>query len=232
MSRGKGVNPLLPQDASARQRRAEALELRVAGLRQAEIARRVGVTQPQVSRMIKQALHEREVAGVDQLRAVEALRIDGLHAAFWPSATERRDVGAAHVILKASDRRSKLLGLDQGGEGGADGVRHEYFAYAMVDLAEAASDELERWETAQREDIAWQQSHDALLPPRVVTDATIPLPPGSTYEDAQRAVTAAVDAAIGPRPDGAPRLILKIIIAERHYRPVTRGRDVPEPVNG
>lgn len=100
-----------------------AIQLRIAGLTEREIAQKVGLSQSRVSRIIKQALQQRRQQSADELRAVEGARVEELHRALWPSAL-KGNLGAANVVLKAADRRARLFGLDEGsGEAGAGDSR-------------------------------------------------------------------------------------------------------------
>jgi DNA-binding CsgD family transcriptional regulator len=218
MSRTPGSREVSPADANATARRASCLDLRVAGMTQAEIGRRVGLSQSQVSRAIRQALAERTAAGVDELRAVESARLDALHRAFWVPAL-KADVGAAHVTLKAMDRRSKLLGLDLGGPGDGGVVHHDYFASVAIHITDEASAELAAWEVEQTADTAWQTRADAPVPAHLAVNTSVPLPAGTTQAQAVSAVAEAVAQAAGPLPPDAPPLQMRLVIMARHYRP-------------
>lgn len=116
MARTPGSQSLMPKDVNARHRAVTALQLRCAGMTEAEIALRVGLSQSRVSRIIRDELHRQASAATDDLRALEVRRADELQKALWGRAIQG-NIGAANVVLKASDRRSRLLGLDEGGDG-------------------------------------------------------------------------------------------------------------------
>lgn len=118
MARTLGTRSLMPRDVNAAARAAQVMQLRIGGMSEREIAERVGLSQSRVSRIIKGALATQRKADSDELRALEAERVDALHRAMWPKALHG-DTGAAGVVLRASERRSRLLALDAGGEGGS-----------------------------------------------------------------------------------------------------------------
>lgn len=98
--------------AVAAHRRAQVVELdTTTDLTHEEIAARVGYAhRGNVSRALWQALDERTVEAVDELRALELYRLDRLQQALWEDAVSG-DVGAIDAVLKIIDRRIKLLGL-------------------------------------------------------------------------------------------------------------------------
>lgn len=129
MARTKGAKLL---DAAYESRKAQALELRIRGFNQVEIAEMVGVNQSTVSRMLRKALKERQAAGVDDLRALEGARLDELHKALFKQAV-KGDVSSAAVVVRVADRRARLFGLDAHTEGG-ETMRHYTFG-AYVGMA-------------------------------------------------------------------------------------------------
>ncbi len=99
--------------AYARLKRARAVELLGQGMSYDEIAQAVGyVHRGSAHRAVYQALAEREVDAVDDLRALEVARLDGLQAALWDSAMGG-DARAAIAILKRISSRIRLLDLDR-----------------------------------------------------------------------------------------------------------------------
>jgi hypothetical protein len=91
------------------------LELRSAGLSFREIARELKVAPATAYKAVARGLAAvnagcREQA--QELRALEALRLDQLQAALWERATDG-DVRAIDRILRIMERRARLLGLDE-----------------------------------------------------------------------------------------------------------------------
>ena len=107
------------------------------GLSQAEIGLRLGVKQSRVSQMIKEALHERPVLGVDTLRQLEDARIDALQSEMWTHA-QRGNVGAAGVVARLFDRRAAMLGLDE--PKNTDGFGPRQFVTVAVGLEQNVID--------------------------------------------------------------------------------------------
>jgi hypothetical protein len=98
--------------AVAAHRRAQVVELATTtDLTYDQIAERVGYRhRGNVSRALSRALAERTAEAVDELRALEMVRLDQLQLALWPQV-EAGSVRAAETVLKIIDRRIKLLGL-------------------------------------------------------------------------------------------------------------------------
>jgi transcriptional regulator with XRE-family HTH domain len=93
------------------ERHREWIELRRAGISEQEIARRYGVTQQAVSKILLKYVRNLSAPAADDLRKLESERLDHLWAALVPGI----GVGDPRAILaavKVSERRSKLLGLD------------------------------------------------------------------------------------------------------------------------
>lgn len=207
MARTKGKQPL---DVNAIQRRNMALELRIRGHSQRQIAQAVGVSQPQVSRMIAKALHEQQAEHVDDLRAIEGERMERLHAAMWKPATEQGNVGAANVIVRASERRSKLLGLDIAKDSdGGGAMRCDYFAHVVV----ATTDEADRVFAEMEAAIARDKPY---MHAETVVDSTVDVSPDVTSMEQAKAVALAQVKASMPTPP----LRMKVIILARSYMPV------------
>lgn len=110
--RTPGAREIQPDDVNAATRRALALKMRGEGCSQREIAEAIGVSQSMVSKMVRRGLAEhRQDEGTQLLRGVEAERLERLHRTFAPRS-DRGSTGAARIVIQASERRSKLLGLD------------------------------------------------------------------------------------------------------------------------
>lgn len=94
------------------ERERQALDLRRAGITYDVIASRLGYTnrsaaKKAVMRGIARTLQE----SADELRTVEADRLDRMQAAAWTGAM-RGDDKALVTVLKIMERRARLLGLD------------------------------------------------------------------------------------------------------------------------
>jgi transcriptional regulator with XRE-family HTH domain len=211
----------LPRDAAYAHRQARALELRIAGCSQAEIAAQVGVSQPAVSRMIKRALRDRQAQGVDSLRALEHARGEALHKQMWRYA-EKGSTSAAMVLARLMDRRAKMLGLDPQGNGQGVGVQHDYFAQVLVATTEEAEDVFAQHRAAVMAD----QPSMHTVP---VLETTAELGEVTSTQEAADAAERLV-ANVTPEP---ARLQMRVYIFARTYTPfgpveATRAMDVNE----
>lgn len=92
-------------------RDAKAVALRASGATYREIAATLGVSLHAAHDAVKRALAAVPVESVDALRAVEGERLDHIWAALAPAALGG-DEKAAAVLVRISDRRAKLFGLD------------------------------------------------------------------------------------------------------------------------
>jgi transposase-like protein len=98
--------------AIAQHKKAQAVELMLNGTSYDDIARQVGYShRGSAHRAVRQALHDREVAAIDQLRTQEVARLDALQALMWPLA-EAGDVHAAASVLRIVEQRVRILGLE------------------------------------------------------------------------------------------------------------------------
>mgnify|MGYP000884396735 CR=1 FL=1 len=107
---------------SKRDRRLQALELRKSGATFEQIGTALGVAKGSAYKMVAKALREREIPHVDELRKLEAERLDSLQFNLWTRA-RNGELGAIDRVVKILERRAKLLGLDVdrlevGGPGG------------------------------------------------------------------------------------------------------------------
>jgi len=81
------------------------------GLTFQEVADREGyASRGTVHRIVQQTLAQHEVEGIEELRALELARLDGIQAAFYEDAVAG-DVRAAEVVLKVVAARTRLLQL-------------------------------------------------------------------------------------------------------------------------
>lgn len=108
---------------SAMDNRAKALDLRRAGASLRDIAKALGVSHQSAKRYIDTAisdLHNSQNQKTEDYRAVELDRLERLHMALWQRAIGGKrdgvdippDYAAVDRLVRISERRSKLLGLD------------------------------------------------------------------------------------------------------------------------
>lgn len=113
-------SPMDPTNLDASQRAREALELRRRGKQWAEIADELGYAdRASAYNAAKRLLDRTEFEAVEEYRAIEADRLDEAHriqAEALEQLAKSRALDAippaVSALVKISDRRSKLLGLD------------------------------------------------------------------------------------------------------------------------
>lgn len=120
------------------QQKAKAVELRAEGNTYAEIASLLEISPGQAATMVKQALTETIQEPADELRRLEALRIERMWKIAWPKSQVehfRGPFGAMDTqgewfdrCVKLMERRSKLLGLDAAQEISFPELRAALFA--------------------------------------------------------------------------------------------------------
>lgn len=115
------------RDLADAQAEAEAISLRTQGLTYRAIAERMACDTSTAWRRCQRALQAAPVEAASEHRALELLRLDALHAAFWPKALEG-NAQAAKLILATMERRARLLGLDRPTQ-----VTLEHFSSADID---------------------------------------------------------------------------------------------------
>jgi hypothetical protein len=102
-----------PRRIKAAERTTQALALRRGGLTYEVIAKQLGFRSAQAAwAAVARALKDAKVEAVAQYRAMELQRLDALTAAMWPHAM-KGIIGAVRECRKLSERRARLLGLDQ-----------------------------------------------------------------------------------------------------------------------
>lgn len=138
-SRTRRQRPLTPSALRVEDRRALAWDLRLEGLSQAEIALRLGVDRSTIARDIRKARDSRRAEAGDDLRQLEADRLDQLQQAVWNQAREG-DVPAVHAALAVLQRRAQLEGLDKGRTG--DGLASRSVFMVLIGIPEY--DQLDR----------------------------------------------------------------------------------------
>lgn len=95
-----------------RTRAAAALRLRATGVSFAEIAAQLGYpSENAANKAVLTALRREVHEEANQLRTLEGLRLDDLHAAAWDKAMTG-DPAAIGCVLRIMERRARLFGLD------------------------------------------------------------------------------------------------------------------------
>ncbi len=100
-----------PSDINARERMNQALSLRKAGASLDQVATACGyASKSGAHKAIRRALSELPRENAEELRALELARLDELLMSYWQRA--KKDVNAAHLVLKIAAQRAQLLGLN------------------------------------------------------------------------------------------------------------------------
>ncbi len=101
------------------EKRTQVLELRRAGASLRDMERALGIDKNTAKRYLDEAMADLQAAQnekAEATRAVELDRLERLHMALWPKAVGGKDVppdyAAVDRLVRISERRSKLLGLD------------------------------------------------------------------------------------------------------------------------
>ena len=95
------------------ERLKKAIDLRKAGHTYETIAEQCGWNSPQAAhKAVQKALTDTLREASDDLRTLEALRIDRMLAGLWPKAITG-NAAAVRAVISLMDRRARLLGLDQ-----------------------------------------------------------------------------------------------------------------------
>ena len=92
-------------------RRAEALAYKLAGLPNAQIAERMGVSESGVIDLINRTLERATNKAAEEMRDIENARLDRAQAAIWTKVLAG-DTKAVDTFLRISQRRARLNGLD------------------------------------------------------------------------------------------------------------------------
>lgn len=104
----------LPQEVERQVTIGKALELRIGGANYRQIAGALKVSVGTAHAYVNEGLEQLRGANADaveQLRYLEAARLDSLLVSLW---SRRDSPRVADTILRISERRSRLLGLDVG----------------------------------------------------------------------------------------------------------------------
>ncbi|MFM9594100.1 hypothetical protein ACKI16_23885 [Streptomyces scabiei] len=104
------------QRAAAARKRAEATQLRIAGVDWATIADRVGYASPgaactAVGEALKANLREQD-QNVEELRALGVAKVNRLQAAFWTEAVVKKDIKAAKIVLECIRQEARFQGTE------------------------------------------------------------------------------------------------------------------------
>src|SRR3954453_6371409 len=97
--------------ALAAERRSRAVEMALTGSSYQAIADELGyANRGTVYRLVKNALEDRQVETIDELRQLEVDRLDALQVAMWDDAMNG-DVRAVTAVVRIMHLRAKILGL-------------------------------------------------------------------------------------------------------------------------
>ncbi|GJO51402.1 hypothetical protein NJB1604_39400 [Mycobacterium marinum] len=126
--------------ATERIRAAETLRLRLSGMTWEAIAAQLNYRSPGGPRMaVERLLGRIEAEAIGELRKIEGRRLDELQAAVWDKA-RAGDCDAIRTVLRISERRSKLLGLDAPVTLAVEGITEAEFARAAAELLAVTGD--------------------------------------------------------------------------------------------
>jgi hypothetical protein len=90
----------------------KAVEMRLAGANLTEIAEALGYSAPSSAyRAVMRAISRDSQEDIDELRRLEAARLDAATAAIWPQVLDG-DLQAVRTYVRISARRARMLGLD------------------------------------------------------------------------------------------------------------------------
>lgn len=98
---------------SSSQKKQIALDMRLSGHSEWDIAKALNVSQPRISQILKEILIERTQAIAemgDELRTLELERLDVMMLAWYAKA--QQDTRALEGFLRIMERRNKLMGLE------------------------------------------------------------------------------------------------------------------------
>lgn len=99
-------------EAVSREREARCFELRKTGATFATIGSQLGITESGAQRAFRRALRRYPPQdGVDEARALEAVRLDAMQEGVWPRAASGEEK-AIDRVLAIMKRRAELFGLD------------------------------------------------------------------------------------------------------------------------
>jgi hypothetical protein len=96
---------------TARQREARALDLRQGGATYAQIGRQLGCCESRAWRIVQRALRRVVADPLEELRRLEALRLDALHMAMWPHAMAGKGWAVDRVLAIMQRRAPEPVNL-------------------------------------------------------------------------------------------------------------------------
>lgn len=138
---GRGESKTSQRRLQAHARAVQALELRKAGATYDAIAKRLGVTDAAVIKMVRNLLAETARQPADDVRELELHRLDTMILGLWQQARSG-DVQAIDRVLKIMDRRASYMGLDAPKQVRVDIVERvrQYAAMFGIDPEEAVAE--------------------------------------------------------------------------------------------
>lgn len=113
--RGKGESIYSGRRVAAKLKRAEAVELRIAGLSWAAIGEKLDVSSSMARKYVETACREVVAENVDQLRAIQGAQLNVILATLWPrviDADHKDNTWCIDRALKVFERQAALFGLD------------------------------------------------------------------------------------------------------------------------
>lgn len=123
------LNRTRPSQIKATEMRAEAVKLRKMGLGYPQIAERLGYNSRQAAfQAVTTALRdirEETADDADDLRTLELERLDHLWQIAFTEALTNRNMRAIDTLLRISERRAKLEGLDRADTRIADALQQQ-----------------------------------------------------------------------------------------------------------
>jgi hypothetical protein len=129
------------------ERRSKALELRIAGASFEQIGQALGIATSAAWKHVTSALDQTKAKlaeNAERVRAIEVRRLDAIVMSLWG---RRSDPRHADTILRAMDRRARLLGLDAPTRAELSGPGGGPIVQTTSDLAGLTNDELGQLET-------------------------------------------------------------------------------------
>jgi hypothetical protein len=143
-----------PRAIQAAERKADAINLRMAGASYQEIADQLGYADHTGARKaVLTAMSMKVIEPVKLMRRLELYRLDELQSAVYPRAMEG-DLKALGAVLKIMERRAALMGLDSPKK-----VNINAYAYNMA-KQHGLSDEDARAAASMAQELATQMEND------------------------------------------------------------------------
>ncbi len=121
--RTSAQSPTKPRHVQARERELRAVRLRTQGLTFAAIGAELGVSHQAAQQAVVRALEatRQELSeGADELRALEALRLERMTEVLW-SRVEEGDLRAIDRVIRIRESFRRLTGLDMAQGAGEQG---------------------------------------------------------------------------------------------------------------